>query len=91
MVFFFEIKNIWQKSRRFFLEIFKFHRLLWIFHGFSRKMDESEKGKQTPVPSPQKEIQRLGPVDLKIYCLEKNHNCDSTSDKVWRLSSKLSL
>jgi hypothetical protein len=40
-------------------------------YGFSRKVDESEKGKQTPVPSPQKEIQRLGPMDLKIYSLEK--------------------
>jgi hypothetical protein len=36
MVFFLEITNIWQKSQDFwladfFLEIFKIHRLLWLF------------------------------------------------------------
>jgi hypothetical protein len=75
----------------FFLRILNTIGCYGFSYGFSHKKDESEKVKQTPVPSPQKEIQRLGPLDLKIYSLEKNHNCDSTSDKVWRLSSKLSL
>ncbi len=32
-------------------------------------MDENEKGKQTPPPP---EIHRLGPMDSKIYSLERN-------------------
>ncbi len=35
-----------------------------------------------------KEIHRLGPLDLKIYSLEKTHDCDSTADGVLRLSQK---
>ncbi len=35
-------------------------------------MDESEKGKQTHAPPQPKEIHRLGPMDKKIFSLERN-------------------
>jgi hypothetical protein len=37
------------------------------------------------------EIHRLGPVDLKIYNVEKTRDYDSTADKIHRISPKLSM
>jgi hypothetical protein len=35
------------------------------------------------------EIQRLGPMDFKSYSLERNPCCDSTVEKVSRISPKI--
>ncbi len=52
-------------------------------------MEESEKDTNIrPLP---KEIHRLRPMDLKSEAWQEIHNCDSTADKVSRLSPKLSL
>ncbi len=36
------------------------------------KYGQKSKGKQTPTPLSSKEIHRLGPMNLKIYSLERN-------------------
>jgi hypothetical protein len=48
---------------------------------------EDWKDQQTPVPPPpKKKVHRLGPMDLKIYRLVRNYDCESIADKISRIS-----
>jgi hypothetical protein len=65
MVFFLEITNIWQKFLKF-LVILNFYQC-WFIKDYLEKHFLNHR-----MVLFAKEIHRLGPMDLKIYSLERN-------------------
>ncbi len=104
MVFFMDITNIWKNVSTllvhgFFLEIFKIHRLVWTFKWIFRFFECVSSifclklllilNFTDAVFFIKHDL--LGPVDLKIFGLERTHDCDLTANKVFRLLPKLYL